>query len=154
MKIALLFFALFVPAIFAQSPLAPNAPKDKPVHSEAEKFAALDRAIAPYVAKARATYPDAKKRFLAGLPPRHVFFLTTRLHDKKGNVEQVFIEVRSITHDKVSGIIASDILDVEGFKRGDAYTFAESEMLDWLISKPDGTEEGNVVGNFLDTYQP
>ena len=28
------------------------------------------------------------------------------------------------------------------------------EVLDWTISKPDGTEEGNFVGKFLDTYRP
>jgi hypothetical protein len=42
----------------------------------------------------------------------------------------------------------------EGFKRRHRITFSETEMVDWVISKPDGTEEGNVVGNFLDTYEP
>lgn len=154
MRAALIFFSIIVPTVFAQSPLAPNAPKDKPVEAIADQFAAFERAIAPYVAKARATYPDVKKRYLAGLPPKHIFFLTTRLHDKAGTIEQVFIEVRSITDGKVTGIIASDINDVVGFKRGDPYTFPEREMLDWLIAKPDGTEEGNRVGIFLDTYKP
>jgi hypothetical protein len=31
---------------------------------------------------------------------------------------------------------------------------SEAELLDWLITKPDGSEEGNVVGKFLDTYRP
>jgi hypothetical protein len=30
------------------------------------------------------------------------------------------------------------------------YSFQESELVDWLISRPDGSEEGNVVGKFLD----
>ena len=25
-------------------------------------------------------------------------------------------------------------------------------VIDWTIVMPDGSEEGNVVGNFLDTY--
>lgn len=154
MRASLICFFLIAPAVFAQSPLAPNAPKDKPVDASADQFAAFERAIAPYVAKARATYPEVKKRYLAGLPPKHIFFLTTRLHDKTGTIEQVFIEVQSITDGKVTGIIASDINDVAGFKRGDPYAFPEHEMLDWLIAKPDGTEEGNVVGIFLDTYKP
>jgi hypothetical protein len=29
-----------------------------------------------------------------------------------------------------------------------------SALLDWLITRPDGTEEGNVVGKFIDTYRP
>jgi hypothetical protein len=32
------------------------------------ELAEYDRTIAPYVAQARATYPAAKRRFLAGLP--------------------------------------------------------------------------------------
>jgi hypothetical protein len=117
-------------------------------------MAALEIAIAPYVKKAKETYPAAKKRYLEGLPPKHIFFLVTRLHDKKGNFEQVFVEIRSITDGKAKGIIASDINNVEGFKRGQEFSFPESELVDWLISKPDGTEEGNVVGIFLDTYKP
>lgn len=31
-------------------------------------------------------------------------------------------------------------------------TFPETDMLDWPITRPDGTEEGNFVGKFLDTY--
>ena len=31
---------------------------------------------------------------------------------------------------------------------------AESDLLDWVIRKPYGSEEGNVVGKFLDTYNP
>lgn len=139
---------------YSQSPLAPDAPKDKPVSAESEQLAALDRAIAPYVKKAKETYPDAKKRYLQGLPPGHVFFLVTRLRDKNEASEQVFIEILSIADGKANGIIASDIHLVEGFKRGQAYSFPESALIDWLISKPDGTEEGNVVGKFLDTYQP
>ena len=36
---------------------------------------------------------------------------------------------------------------------GDPYTFPEGELVDWLITHPDGSEEGNVVGKFLDEWQ-
>jgi hypothetical protein len=42
---------------------------------------------------------------------------------------------------------------VSGFKLGQTYTFNESDLIDWFISKPDGSEEGNVVGKFLDTLK-
>lgn len=155
MKTAFLLIFSSAVMLHAQlSPLAPNAPKDKPVSAEGEKWAAFERAIAPFVEKARATYPDAKKRYLEGLPPGHVFFLVTRLHDAGGLVEQVFVEVKSIKGDKVTGVIASDINTVKSFARGQPYTFPEEEIYDWLISKPDGTEEGNIVGKFIDAYKP
>jgi hypothetical protein len=147
-------FLLLAAVLHAQTPLAPNAPKDKPTQQNKAQAEALAKAIAPFIAQARASYPDAKKRYLAGLPPKHIFFLTTRLRDQAGHYEQIFVEVQSIADGKVTGIIASDILGLQGFKRGDTCTFPEAEMLDWLIAKPDGSEEGNVVGKFLDTYHP
>ncbi|MBK6750423.1 MAG: hypothetical protein IPG67_10520 [Acidobacteria bacterium] len=143
---------------FSQQPtpeihIAPNAPKDKPidvVRGETQKF---DEAIKPHIETAKRTYPQAKERFLKGLPPKHSFFITTRLRDPKGRFEQVFVAVKDIANGKVKGVIASDIQLVEGFKFGDPYTFQEGELIDWTISKPDGSEDGNFVGKFLDAYQ-
>lgn len=146
-----LLLSLIAHAANAGDPvLAPNAPKDQPVQNKSAST--VQKAIQPYVERARATYPEAKQRFLAGLPKGQYFFLTTALRDSKGNVEQVFIAVTEINAGSVTGKIWSDILGVEGYRRGQLYTFAESQMVDWLITKPDGSEEGNVVGKFLDTY--
>jgi len=41
---------------------------------------------------------------------------------------------------------------VNGYRRGDAHEYPEEELIDWLISRPDGSEEGNVVGKFLDDW--
>ena len=133
--------------------LAPNAPKDKPVDAKGNEADQLEEAIKPYIEKAKNTYPQAKARFLRGLPPRHTFFITTRLHDSVNRYEQVFIAVRQIKDGQVTGVIATEIRLVSGYREGDVYKFPESELVDWTISKPDGTEEGNFVGNFLDTYQ-
>ncbi|WP_432728937.1 hypothetical protein [Variovorax sp. W6] len=140
------------PALAADPVLAPNAPQDRPVRSDAA--GQMERAIAPYVAQAKASYPQAKQRFLAGLPKGQFFFLTTRIVDRKGHVEQVFVAVQRIQAGTVTGKIWSNIAHVENFRFGDAYTFPETDMVDWLITRPDGTEEGNFVGKFLDTYKP
>jgi hypothetical protein len=134
--------------------LSPKAPPDRPVdaksQAEVDKYEA---AIAPYVEKGRLTYPDAKKRYLAGLPADHHFFAVTKLRDETGVIEQVFIAVASIKDDRITGRISSDIRVVKGFKNGDPYSFPERDLVDWLITHPDGSEEGNVVGKFLDEYQ-
>jgi hypothetical protein len=62
--------------------------------------------------------------------------------------------VQDVTEQKVTGVIANDIYLVEGYEMGQVHTFDETELIDWLISKPDGSEEGNLVGKFLDTYRP
>ncbi len=133
--------------------VAPNAPKDKPVNAKNSEAEQIEAAMKPYIEKARNTYPQAKARFLNGLPPKHTFFITTRLVDSTKRFEQVFIAVKEIKEAKISGVIASEIRLVSGYKEGDTYSFPEAELIDWTISKPDGTEEGNFVGNFLDSFQ-
>jgi len=137
-----------------QSPkVPPKAPQDRPTEvrgkTEADEYRA---AIAPYIAKGRQTYPEAKKRYLAGLPTRQVFYVVTNLHDKAGTTEQVFVAVASVRDGRVTGRIATDNLTVVGYKSGDTYSFPESDLIDWLITHPDGTEEGNVVGKFVDEW--
>ncbi len=134
--------------------LGTNAPQDQPVQAkgstEVEEYRA---AIAPYVEQGRKTYPDAKKRYLAGLPTGQHFFAVTNLRDGTGASEQVFVSVANIKDNRITGRIASNIIGVKGFKNGDPYTFPEIELVDWLITHPDGSEEGNVVGKFLDEWQ-
>lgn len=133
--------------------LSPNASQDRPTEArgktEADEYRA---AIAPYVAKGRKTYPEAKKRYLAGLPPGRTFFVVTNLRDKAGTTEQVFVAVANVRDGRITGRIATDNLTVIGYKKGDPYSFPETDLIDWLITHPDGTEEGNVVGKFLDEW--
>lgn len=152
-------FAIAAGASIAQAQrpveLAPNAPKDRPVSaSQPCQRNALYRAIAPFVAVARASYPEAKRRFLAGLPRGETFFVTVRLRDSLDRHEQVFVVVDSIVRDSIAGRIWSRVEVVKGHRLRQPYAFPETELLDWLIAKPDGTEEGNVVGKFLDTSEP
>ena len=76
------------------------------------------------------------------------------LHDARGHTEQVFIRVAKIDGSKITGKISSQVQLVTGYRPGQDYSFPEVELIDWLIAKPDGSEEGNVVGKFLDTYRP
>jgi hypothetical protein len=131
--------------------LSAAAPADRPVGIRAESLAGFQEAIAPYVAQARATYPEAKRRYLAGLPPGETFFVTTMLVDPDGHFEQVFILVDKIEAGFVTGRIFSDVATVRGFHPRDVYRFAEGQIVDWLISKPDGSEEGNLVGKYIDS---
>jgi uncharacterized protein YegJ (DUF2314 family) len=138
-----------------RKPLAENAPKDRPAHlSDEEAIKKLDDAIAPYVAKARATLPEAKNRFKKGLARGEVLSVTVRLRDSEGRFEQVFVEVKSWQDESITGLLATVPTIVTGHKEGEKMTVSEKDLYDWTISKPDGTEDGNFVGKFLDTYRP
>jgi len=130
----------------------PRLPEDQPFSCDPGETARLTELIRPYVEYARLTYPDARMRYLRGLPRGHVFFLTTLFHHSPKRVEQVFVEVSAINGQVISGLIASEPMG-PGFTQWQPYEFPETEILDWTIQHPDGTEEGNVVGNFLDRYQ-
>ena len=148
--------AVLVGPLAAQGPDgAPNAHRDQPLTASSGADAMrMFFAMEPYVAHARASWPKARKRFLAGLPYRHQFFVTTRLRDPSGRIEQAFVAVDSVTGGRIYGRIWSKILVVDGYRLGQPHDFAESDLIDWMIARPDGTTEGNIVGRFLDTYQP
>jgi uncharacterized protein YegJ (DUF2314 family) len=146
MKRVLLLLLLSPTVVAAQ-----RAP-DKPVMGAYE---ALAKAEAPYIAKGRATYPAAKKRYLAGLPHGYSFEVRKRLADPdRVRYEEVFIEVEAIKGGKVYGRIGSELGVVRSYRRWQRISFPESDVLDWTIVHPDGREEGNFVGKFIDTYKP
>jgi uncharacterized protein YegJ (DUF2314 family) len=106
-----------------------------------------DNAIAPYVAEGRATYPAAKKRFLAGLPAGDKLLVRIRL--RQGNkVEESFVNVIRITGGKITGLV-NGVEIVNNYKAGQQITIPESEIKDWVIQHQNGSQEGNAVGKFL-----
>jgi hypothetical protein len=132
-----------------------KGPPDKPLSLTSEaRLAAYDQAIAPYVAQARATYPEAKKRFLAGLAPGYRFSVRVPLIDPDGKREDSFVAVERISDGKITGTITSQLALVSHYKTGQRITVSELKIDNWVIVRPDGTEEGNPVGKFLDTYKP
>jgi hypothetical protein len=136
-----------------ETPEATAQPLDSSVRTTSEaETSRLDKAIQPYVAKARAGLPGVKKRFETGLKDE-VLMLTVRVYDPNGKYEQVFATVKKWGDKEITGTIASDVMGIKSHKMGDEITFPEKDVLDWTIEKADGTEEGNVVGNFLNTFK-
>ena len=150
--LALSIAASLPPPLWSQE-LAPNAPADKPAGISSEQAKKFEDAIAPYVKKAKETLPKAKKKYMKGLHHGEVFFVTTRIQEN-GKFEQVFVRVTSWEGDTIHGVLASDMQLLTTHKKGEIVDCKENELIDWTISKPDGTEEGNFVGTFLDTYKP
>lgn len=129
-------------------------PPDKTVAEPNDDAAKYEAAIAPFIEKARASLPDVKKRYLEGLPEGQILYVTIRLTDSQGRFEQAFIKVNSWTGTIIKGTLSTDMDLIKKFKKGDAITCRDSQVMDWTISKPDGSEEGNFVGKFLNTYKP
>ncbi|MEY2494615.1 MAG: hypothetical protein QOJ45_1107 [Verrucomicrobiota bacterium] len=122
------------------------------------RSAEIERLAAPYVAKARATYPAAKKRFLAGLPPGYKFVVGLRFSQKDERtgkaaaVEDMLVQVERIEKGRIIGRLANAPVLVRNIKYGDSVSRPESEITNWLIEHPDRSEEGNYVGKFLEKH--
>ncbi len=129
----------------------PYGPPDRPVSfTDRSAWIAM---FEPCRVEAQRTFPDARARFEAGLPARHTFFVTVRLVDSVGGFEQAFIRLKAFRGDSLDGWVASTINTVRGYRDGQPIVLPVSDVIDWTIARPDGTEEGNLMGNFLDWYQ-
>jgi len=142
-------------SVSRSTPTPKTAPTDAGFATTADsQSACVDNLIAPYVAKARASYPEARERFARGLPTGFHLAVTTQLHDDSGHFEHVFIRVHSIVKGRVFGWINNDIYVVRGYRHFMPYDLAEDEILDWTITDANGVEvQGNFVGTYLDTFQ-
>ncbi len=145
-RLLVLWLALSAAAA-AQSP-----PPDRPQPLDSASMACLHRASAPRTARAVATLPDAIRRFQAGLGPGRQFFVTVRLH-LGGREEQVFVRVREVKGDTLAGQLDSQTELLTGFRRGQRFLVLKDAVIDWTITQPDGSEEGNVLGKMMDTLQ-
>ena len=130
--------------------ISPNAPKDQPISFYESSIEEFELMVAPCRQRALATYPEAKARYLAGLPRGYTFFVTVPLRDTRGYTERVFLVVDGIAKTTITGRVWNQITLVEGYKFGQAYSTTEAEILDWTITQPDGSEEGNWSGKFID----
>jgi hypothetical protein len=113
--------------------------------SDPEQLRRIQAAIAPYVAQPRATYPQAKARYLAKLPPQESFFVSAKLHDELGRQKMVFLAVDSLARDSIYGRIWNQVNVIRQYRAGDPYAVREAELLDRLISKPDGSTDTQVA---------
>jgi uncharacterized protein YegJ (DUF2314 family) len=154
------FFVAFALANHHRAETRDKAPKDEPVRTEGNAAIAYDKAIAPYVAKARATWPAAKKRFLAGLPEGWSFAVSYRLLQtdkptKQQRFEDTFVNVKEIKGGMIRGTIGNKLGVVTNYRMGQTIEFPESKIMNWVFIRPDGSEEeGNVLGKFLEHYKP
>jgi hypothetical protein len=81
-------FLILLSTTCALAQLAPSAPNYQPKALTEEQIPDNSKAIAPYVAMARKSYPEARQRFLSGLPRGQNFFKADADH-RQEQVERV-----------------------------------------------------------------
>ena len=133
--------------LLTAAPALAQTRPDQPVDTHVRE---MDRQIAPAVKQARATLPQTKRRYLAGLPAGTTLYVTTRISDTDGDPqEQVFVKVTQWRGTVIKGVLDNDLQAVKTFRRGETVTVQEAAVLDWTINGPGGRQEGNYVGKLL-----
>ena len=125
---------------------------DRPGSVSAEEAGRLEAELAPYIEQARRTLPEAKRRYQAGLSGGEALYVTVRLADA-GRFEQVYVLVEDWYGSDLIGRVATRMEAVHGYAPHEMLSFKEGQILDWVITKADGLEEGNFVGRFLESYR-
>jgi uncharacterized protein YegJ (DUF2314 family) len=153
--LAAAFLAVAASARAQSTGLSANAPMERAVGIRADcEWVLTQKAVAPFVAKARQSYPAARRKFLDRTRPARPMFVTMMLADAASHHEQIFVRVDSIVGTRVHGRIASAVQVVRSYAYGQRMIVEEKDLLDWMFANADGSEEGNFVGKFLDNYQP
>lgn len=124
--------------------------------SPAERPVIFQKEVAPTIGEALGSYPEARKRYLAGLPQKTIFYVSVRLTDGYGYfaLAQVRVSRIAVKKAEISGRITNALTKIDGYHKGDDIDFPEAKIVDWKIVHPDGTEEGNLLGKFLAARGP
>ena len=107
-----------------------------------------ETAIADPTHEALRTLPQAKKRFLAGLPEGDQFLLSVRVIATDTSFRQASARVLGWHGNTVQALLLPTPADA-----GDPVpvTFPETAVVDWTLLRASGREEGNYVGRYNDT---
>jgi uncharacterized protein YegJ (DUF2314 family) len=116
------------------------------------KRSEVERQFARPTEDARKTLPEAKRRFLEGLPRGYSFYVTVVFTDA-GDKENAYVQVRRWENKGITGIVATAMLRVCSYQMGQQIKIPEDEVIDWTITSPDGAEEGNFIGKYIDSHR-
>ncbi len=100
--------------------------------------------------RARAMLPALRRFVERGLPPGgHLLLKAPFARDDGGN-EWMWVEVLGWKDENtVRGILRNDPFHIKGLHAGGEVEFAEDDVFDYLLRKPDGSTEGNETGKLI-----
>lgn len=110
-----------------------------------------EAALADPVREALRTLPQARKRFLAGLPEGDQLLLSVRVLATDTSFRQASVRVLGWHRNLVQALLLPAAADSSGPTEPVPISFPETAVLDWLLLRANGREEGNYVGRYLDT---
>ena len=110
-----------------------------------------ETALADPVREALRTLPQAKKKFLAGLPSGDQFLLSVRVIATDTSFRQVSARVLGWHGTTVQALLLPDATNAASPAEPVPVSFPETAVVDWTLLRASGREEGNYVGRYIDT---
>ena len=113
-----------------------------------------DSALAAPLREALRTLPQAKKKFLAGLPSGDQFLLSVRVAATDTSFRQVSARVLSWRGSTVQALLLLPNAAADAstpISELQPISFSEAAVVDWTLLRASGREEGNYVGRYTDT---
>ncbi|MFC6225534.1 hypothetical protein ACFP2F_19970 [Hymenobacter artigasi] len=111
-----------------------------------------ETALADPVREALRTLPQAKKKFLAGLPIGDQFLLSVRVIATDTSFRQASVRVLGWHGNTVQALLLPDTTaSATTMAEPTPVTFPETAVVDWTLLRASGREEGNYVGRYTDT---
>ena len=99
---------------------------------------------------AKLRFPELKKQLSDGLAPGYSIMVKAPFETDDGDNEWMWVEVTKWNETEMEGILQNDPLKIKNLKAGALIRFDESDVFDYLLSKPDGSFEGNETGKILE----
>lgn len=110
-----------------------------------------ETALADPVREALRTLPQAKKKFLAGLPEGDQFLLSVRVAASDTSFRQASARVLGWRGNTVQALLLPAAADSATPAEPMPVSFPETAVVDWTLLRASGREEGNYVGRYTDT---
>ena len=109
--------------------------------------------LADPVREALRTLPQARKKFLAGLPEGDQFLLSVRVADTDTSFRQASARVLGWRGNTVQALLLPPATDSPTPAEPMPVSFPETAVVDWTLLRASGREEGNYVGRYTETAQ-
>ncbi|GAB3302717.1 hypothetical protein GCM10027348_29800 [Hymenobacter tenuis] len=101
--------------------------------------------------EARRTLPQVRQRFQQGLPAGTRLYVTAKVLNEVATPEPVLILVDTWQQGLISGrIVRLAAANSRSTSAVAPVELDETVVLDWTVIRPQGAEEGNYLGKFLD----
>lgn len=98
--------------------------------------------------RARKAFFAQEERFRRGLAPGEHLLIKAGFK-AADQTEFMWVEVTKWKKDAIEGILSSDPYYVKKLRAGMRVTVALADVYDYILYKPDGSEEGNETGKVL-----